>query len=486
MRSTRTLGLTLGLLAACSSTPTTTNTAANVARDSSGNTVTSATGQAVSASANERFNTAAAAMRTHDAANNGLGDWTPESCNEVAGLFERAAQEQNNGQFAEAWFNRGMVFDRCNLANESRQAFDRALQISNGNYCRAKVQLGVQAFRRREVPQAQQMFEEAIRQDPTHCVEGYTNLAMVLRSRNPSTEQEWAGVIRNIRAALALDDRYLPARNELALAYLQQAGDDPNSQRVFLAGLVCAQAIQVAEARAQEIDPQVSSFVADIHNTWGLVDIRRGEIIRALGHFRRASQLNPSMFEAFINYGTINLSFRGYDDARQAFEAAVRLRDDSYDAHLGLGVALRGLSQTQANDTDKQAMIQRAQQEYARAQQLDQNRPDSYYNQGLLNMSYMGNTIPDLRRAQELLTQFQQRAGQQPRYAQDVQRATRHINNIRQTIAALEAVGGTTPTPAAPAGDAPAAPAATPAPAAAPAPAATPAPAAAPAAGATP
>jgi glycerol kinase len=42
--------------------------------------------------------------------------------------------------------SRGMVFDRCNLANESRQAFDRALQISNGNYCRAKVQLGVQAF----------------------------------------------------------------------------------------------------------------------------------------------------------------------------------------------------------------------------------------------------------------------------------------------------------------------------------------------------
>lgn len=483
MRITRTLGLTLGVLAACSSTPTTTSTAANVARDGSGNAITTAAGQAVSASANQRFNEAAQAMRTHDAANNGLGDWTPESCTEVAGLFERAAQEQNNGQFAEAWYNRGMVFDRCGQTDPARQAFERALQISNGNYCRAKVQLGVAAFRRREVPQAQQMFEEAIRQDPTHCVEGYTNLAMVLRTRNPATDAEWQPVVRNIRAALALDDRYLPARNELALSYLQQAGDDPNSQRVFLAGLVCAQAIQVAEANARELDPQVSSFVADIHNTWGLVDIRRNEITRALGHFRRASQLNPNMYEAFVNYGTINLSFRGYDDARQAFEAAVRLREDSYDAHLGLGVALRGLSQSQSDDAAKQQMIQRAQQEYARAQQLDQNRPDSYYNLGLLNMSYLGNTIPDLRRARELLTQFQQRAGQQPRYTQDVQRATRHIRNIDQTIQALEAVGGASPAtpPSTPAAGA----ASTPAPAAAgPSPAPSPAPT--PAAGATP
>lgn len=476
MRSTRIIGLTLGLLAACSSTQTGTNTAANVARDGSGNAVTTGDGTAVTATANQRFNEAAASMRTHDAANNGLGDWTAESCAEVAGLFERAAQEQNNGQFAEAWYNRGLVFDRCGQTDPARQAFERAIQIAGGNHCRSKVQLGVAAFRRREVPQAQQMFEEAIRQDPTHCVEGYTNLAMVLRTRNPTSDAEWQPVVRNIRAALALDDRYLPARNELALSYLQQAGDDPNSQRVFLAGLVCAQAIQVAEAQAANLDPQVSSFVADIHNTWGLVDIRRGEIIRALGHFRRASQLNPNMYEAFVNYGTINLSFRGYQDAREAFEAAVRLRDDSYDAHLGLGVAFRGLSQSLNDDTEKQAMLQRALQEYGRAQALDQNRPDSYYNQGLLNMSYMGNTVPVLRQALDLLTQFQQRAGQQPRYAQDTQRATRHIRNIRDTITALEAVGGATTAPA------PAAAPTPPAEGAAPAPAAP----AAPAAGATP
>lgn len=485
MRSIRYTGVTLAFLAACSSTPST-NTAANVARDTSGNTITTGpNNQAVSVTASQRFNEAAAAMRAHDDANNGRGDWNAESCTQVAGLFERAAQEQNNGQFAEAWYNRGLVLERCNQADPARQAFERAIQISGGNHCRAKVQMGVSAFRRREIPQAQQMFEEAIRQDPTHCVEGYTNLAMVLRTRNPTSEAEWQAVIRNIRAALALDDRYLPARNELALSYLQQAGDDPNSQRIFLAGLVCAQAIQVAEARGQDLTPEVRSFIADIHNTWGLVDIRRNEIIRALGHFRRAFQLMPDMYEAYVNYGTINLSFRGYQDAREAFENAVRLRDDSYDAHLGLGVAMRGLSQLQQNDAEKQSMVQRAQQEYQRAQQLDQNRPDSYYNQGLLNMSYMGNTIPDLRRARDLLNQFLQRAGQQPRYAADVQRANRHIRNIDQTITALEAVGGTTP-PATPA-PTPAAPeAAAPTTGAAPAAPATPAAPAAPAAPATP
>src|SRR5581483_1439748 len=124
----------------------------------------------------------------------------------------------------------------------------------------------------------------------------------------------------------------LPARNQLALAYLQQAGDDPNSQRIFLAGLVCAQAVQVATAASSELTPEVRSYVADLYNTWGVIDMRRNEIIKALDHFRRAYQLNPNMFEAWVNYGTINLSFRGYQDAREAFEHATQLRPNDYDA----------------------------------------------------------------------------------------------------------------------------------------------------------
>ncbi len=412
-------------------------TVANPATTAGGQTVTTATGQAVSQNANDRFNSAAQAMKAHDDANSGRGDWAADSCNEVAGQFEDAAEAQPNGNFPEAWFNRGLVYLRCNMGDQAAAAFNRAVQAGNGNYCRAKVQLGVIAYRARDTGRARTLIEEAIRQDPTHCVEGYSNLAMLLREQNPTTDQQWAEVISNIRRALALDDRYLPARNQLALSYLQQAGDDPNSQRIFLAGLVCAQAAQVAAAHQAELSADVRSFMADIHNTWGIVDIRRGEIIKALGHFQRAYQLNPSMFEAWVNYGTINLSFRGYQDAREAFQHAVELRADSYDAHIGLGVALRGLAAAQDRD---QAMLQQAQQEYERAQQIDAARPDAYYNLGVLHMGYMGGQIPDLERAKGFLQQFQQRATNNARYAAQVTQAAQHIRNIDQTIAALRAM----------------------------------------------
>jgi tetratricopeptide (TPR) repeat protein len=488
MKTTRYLSLALTLLAtACGTTQTNRGTTGTAAvNPTTGQTVTTATGQAVSQDANTRFNEAAQAMRTHDDANSGHGDWNADSCNEVAGRFEAAAQAQPNGNFPEAWFNRAMILSRCNMTEPAAQSLNRAVQAGNGNFCRAKVQLGVMAYRRRDVAAARTSFEEAIRQDPTHCVEGYTNLAMLLREAGPTTDQQWGDVIRNIRAALALDDRYLPARNQLALSYLQQAGDDPNSQRIFLAGLVCAQAAQVAAAANADLSADVRGFMADIHNTWGIIDIRRGEIIKALGHFQRAYQLSPTMFEAWVNYGTINLSFRGYQDAREAFQHAVELRADSYDAHIGLGVALRGLAA--ATENRDQAMLQQAQHEYERAQQLDATRPDAFYNLGVLNMSYLGGQIADLEHARDFLQQFQQRAGTNARYTEHRTRATQHIRNIEQTLAALRAMAslpnggaqapaatppaGATPTPDAPATPAPAAPApAAPAPAA-PAPAA--------------
>ncbi len=497
MKTTRLLTLALTILAtACGSTSTNNRvTAANAAvNPTTGQTVTTATGQAVSQDANSRFNTAAQAMHTHDDANSGRGDWNADACNEVAGQFQEAAQAQPNGNFPEAWFNRGMVFVRCNMTEQAAQALNRAVQAGGDHgYCRAKVQLGVQAYQRRDVSTARTSFEEAIRQDPTHCVEGYTNLAMVLREAGPTNDQQWGEVIRNIRAALALDDRYLPARNQLALSYRQQAGDDPNSQRIFLAGLVCAQAAQVAASAQADLTADVRGFMADIHNTWGIIDIRRGEIIKALGHFQRAFQLNPTMFEAWVNYGTINLSFRGYQDAREAFQHAVELRADNYDAHIGLGVALRGLARVDATPEDQRpGLITQAQQEYERARTIDANRPDSYYNLGVLNMSYLGGATADLEHARDFLQQFQTHAGAQPRYATPVQQARHHIDNINHTLEALRAMasipgGGATPAPTPAPAPAPApAPGATPAPApgAAPTPApapATPAPAAAPA-----
>jgi tetratricopeptide (TPR) repeat protein len=431
-------------------------TAANAARGAGGEVIRTSSGQAVSATANQHFERGAAAFRQHDEANNGRGDWTEAVCNEVAGIFETAANAQPNGAFPEAWFNRAMAFERCNLRDRVRESLDRAIRAARGNkYCRAQAQLGVLQFRAGQIEPALNTFQQAIRDDQ-NCVEAYTNAAAILRERNrpaggPDQPSDRQQAVNYIRQALARDDRHIPALNQLALVYLQDAGDDPRSQRLFLAGIVCSQAVQVAQQHANEIPAEIRSYVADVYNTWGLVNIKIGQIIRALENFRRASTLNPNLYEAFVNYGTINLNFRGYEEARNAFQRAVELRPNEYDAHIGLGVALRGLGNTQ-----------QAQQEYERARQIDGNRPDAFYNLALLNMSYMGNQVEDLQRAQQFFEQFQQKAnasGNPGRYANELARTTRHIANIRQTIQAQQQGGGAAP--AAAGADAGAAPTAT-------------------------
>lgn len=425
---------------------------------------TQGTGQAVSETANSRFLEAARMMRQHDEANEGRGDWNNGVCNDVAGRFESAANEQQGGAFAEAWFNRGLAFERCNMTNEARQAMQRANQVSTHGYCRARAQLGVYQYRANQREEARTTFEGAIHDDQ-NCVEAYTNLAMLQRERlatdtrftslmaqpaSPERDRQldemFRDIIGNIRQALARDDRFIPALNQLALAYLLRAGDDPRSQRLMLAGIVCSQAVQVTTQHRDEIAADVRGFIADVYNTWGLIDIRSGQIIRALEHFRRAYQLNATMFEAWMNYGTINLSFRGYGDAREAFQHAVQLRDTDYDAHIGLGIALRGLNQ-----------LDQAQAEYERARTIDANRADAYYNLGVLSDSYREGEIPQLRHAIELLNQFISHAGGAPRYADAVARARIHIRNAEQAITALNAVsqlnaqgggGGSTAAPA--------------------------------------
>ena len=405
---------------------------------------TQGTGQAVSLTAHQRFEAAAHSMHDHDEANNGHGDWVAGVCNDVAGQFGDAANEQPGGAFAEAWFDQGLVYMRCANTDRARASMEHAIQVSqNQNYCRARAQLGVYQYRAGQHGDAETTFNRAIHDD-ANCVEAYTNLAMLQRERNQG--QDAVNAVGNIRQALARDDKYVPALNQLALTYLAQAGDDPRSQRLMLAGIVCSQAIQVTTAHASDMPADVRGFVADVYNTWGLIDIRSGQIIRALDHFRHAFQTNPNMFEAWVNYGTINLSFRGYQDAHDAFQHAVQLRDNDYDAHIGYGVALRGLGQ-----------FPDAQHEYERAQQLDSNRPDSYYNLGLLNESYMGGTVPDLQRAVGLLNQFISKAGSTPRYADAVARAQHHLRNLRDAINALNAAAALNNAPPAGGSAAPAA-----------------------------
>lgn len=349
-------------------------TAANAARDEHGNVIRSSSGAAVSKEAQENWQKAVAAF--NEAEKNG---WNQEACSSVGARFEKANREQGNG-FAEATYMVGLVQDRCGNSEEALKNYNQALSI-DPKLCGARVGVGIHDFKAGREQQAFSTFEKAVRDDP-RCTEGYVNLAMMQMARNGASSEE---ALNNLRRALAIDATYLPAFNQMALLFLGRA--QGNAKMLDLAAVVCRQ--------AQLINPNY----APIYNTWGLINMRKGNVFDALRMFEKASQLDNSIFEAHMNFGQITLGFRGYEDARKAFETAVQLQPKSYDAHIGLGAALRGLGDMQG-----------AKAQYEEAQKLDANRPEAYFNLGILYQDYMSGSVPDMKQALSFYDQFVQRA----------------------------------------------------------------------------
>ena len=175
-----------------------------------------------------------------------------------------------------------------------------------------------------------------------------------------------------------------------------------------------------------------------------------------------------------MNYAAVNLSFRGFEQAQGAYKKALEMHPNDYDAHLGLALALRG----QINDSNYDTQVAAVQAELDTCKKLDPNRPDVFYNEGILTQEYKAKsggdkdkTIASLTQAKTIFQSFVDKAQGKDEYNGAVKRATERMKDIDDTIAFLQLPGANTPPP----------PAATPAApdAAAPAPAAgaTPAPA---------
>jgi tetratricopeptide (TPR) repeat protein len=362
-----------------------------------GNVIRTAGGSEVTEQAHSRWRAAIAMFEEYDRTPNG---WTPEHCQQTIAKFNEANEAQG-GRFTEALYMSGVVSGRCGNDEQAQQYYQQALS-TNERYCGALVGVGIGDLQAGRTQQARQRFETAIRHD-NQCTAAYVNLAIIQRA-NPAEVRE---ALNNLRRALAIESDYLPAFNQMALLYYDQAAD--NRQMLDLAEVVCRQ--------AQLINPNY----APIYNTWGLINVRQGNIIAALAKFQRAFQLDNNFFEAYMNFGQLTLSYRGYQDAAQAFTRARELAPRNYDALLGLGAALRGLNQ-----------FDEAEQRYREAIQLDAQRPEAYFNLGLLYQDYMGGQEAQLEQAIRFYEQFAERASAE-RYAETRENVTRTCRRRQQT-----------------------------------------------------
>ncbi|HVK69999.1 MAG TPA: hypothetical protein VM694_36350, partial [Polyangium sp.] len=194
-----------------------------------------------------------------------------------------------------------------------------------------------------------------------------------------------------------------------------------DTQVLELAALVCSQAIR-KDAR-----------YAPIHNTAGMIQVELGDFTASARSFDEARRLDPAFFEAHMNFAAVNLRFRGFSPAEQAYRAAIALRPNDYDARIGLAHALRGQID-EGNMTQKVAEVR---SELAKAKQNAPERPEAYYNEGILTQEYAaiaGGEQPGLasRKAKELFGVFLQKAGTDPTYADATRRARERIEEIEQ------------------------------------------------------
>ena len=143
----------------------------------------------------------------------------------------------------------------------------------------------------------------------------------------------------------------MPAFNQLALFYLETAKQAPGATRKTRRSLVATNAAKEksVDTQALELAALVCSQAirknpsyAPIHNTAGMIQVELGNLNSAVQEFHTAAKLDPTFYEAQMNFAAVNLSFRGFEQAEEAYRAALEMRPNDYDAHLGLALALRG------------------------------------------------------------------------------------------------------------------------------------------------
>jgi len=416
----------------------------------------SATGTAVSREAADKFDGALQAFVDSDA----KGQWDDASCKTTAQAFRAAADEQKsatNQTLAEALYNSGLAYQRCGMDKEARNAFEQAV-TANGKFHRARVQLALYDYQRsNNLDSAIGSLEQIIHDAQFQNVEALVAVATLQMERgsdqpNSDGKDDMDRAKKNLQRALAIDDNYMPAFNQLAIYYLEQAkakAEEGGKRKGKRRGMVASssKAVKVNEqmldlaalvaSQAQRKNPKYAA----LHNTSGLIQVELRNFNGAVKSFAAARSLDPDFFEAQMNYAAVNLSFRGFEQAEAAYREALRLRPNEFEAHLGLALAIRGQI-TPANRDEK---MTDAEKHLAEAKKLSANRPETYYNEAILTQEFKAKAAADedksiamMKVAIRQYEDFISKAGGESAFGDAVKRSKERIQDMRDTIKFLE------------------------------------------------
>jgi tetratricopeptide (TPR) repeat protein len=387
-------------------------------------------GNSVSAAAAGKFKSGQDAMVRYD-----KSGWNEAACREVAQTF-LAAQSEQDKFFAPAVYNAGVAFQRCGLKADAKKQYEEVLS-KDAAFHRARVQLALFAFEdggEKDIEKAIGEMKRAVADSKFQNVEALVNQARLEMKRGNNTSDadganDYERAKKNLQRALAVEDAYMPAFNQLAIYYLEvariKAGQKKSSSnRRVLTSKVDTQALELAALVCSQAIQKNPSYAA-VHNTAGLISVELGNLNAAVESFGRARKLDPNFFEAHMNYASVNMRFRGFPQAEEAYKQAIRVRPNDYDAHLGLALALRG----EIDDSNFNAKLTEAQASLDKAKAIDANRPEAYFNDGILTQEYRAkagdaSAEPALKKAIDLFKQFAAKAQGKAEFADAVEDVT--------------------------------------------------------------
>jgi Flp pilus assembly protein TadD len=385
-------------------------------------------------------------------------------CSSVASGFRRVADKVP--ALLEAKNNEAAVDLECGKKDEAVRIWE-GLAGGAKPFAPALANLGYVAWQGGNKSNAESLFKRSIQADPlTGSIAARINMAQIYRDRarlSSGSDKKALndGAVKELRRVLALDGNSLQAYAGLCFIYFDL--DLPEAAK-----LVGAQAIKRAqeiatgkfeeegaateesgkkakkgkakkeeaqekegEKTAQEVPVEGTGYTAEmkralavVYNTMGMIYLAKKNYTDAIKNFTSAVENDPALFEARLNLAAVSLKFRNYEIAEANLRAVLKAKPRNYEAIIGLGVALRGNKK-----------FDEAEQKYNEARNLDPQRPDSYFNLGLLYQEYKaGSDKPMLQKAQAYYRDFLTRAPS-PKARKD---AEKRIKDIDEVFAALE------------------------------------------------
>lgn len=308
--------------------------------------------------------------------------WNDSSCRQSADKFASVAK--SHPDLVEATYMVGLSYHRCNMTGEAEKAYTAASRMQGPFAARATSNLGEIYYVQGKVTGAKQYWESALKIDGKLVAARNMLAALMLEDMRKLNYKDaaWKKLDEDARFhlsnVLGVDSDNVRAYTLFGLIWME--GYQGNKNRLDLAKF----ALDEAKKRNEKFAP--------LQNALGLYYMKRNAQSEALQHFQSAVELDPKFVEARMNVGLTTVNFRKYDTAKEMFAKVLELTGNkSYDAYIGLGLALRGQNDFAGSET-----------QYNNAIKLDGNRGEAYYNLGVLYKDFKANKAGDLSASQDI------------------------------------------------------------------------------------